>query len=132
MQMLGIKNPALLGLLLLVLAEDTLAQAAAERIDESSVLAVMQQSARLASDVERDARSKPHKIRPRICIELGKIICAQILRPMASNILAAKQRCEIPRTIVRALCSMRICRAEPIALCWFLRSPEYGLSLYEF
>ena len=71
MQMLGIKNPALLGLLVLVLAEDTLAQAAAERIDESSVLAVMQQSARLASDVERDARSKPHKIIPLLSLAKG-------------------------------------------------------------
>ena len=71
MQMLGIKNPALLGLLLLVLAENTLAQAAAERIDESSVLAVMQQSARLASDVERDARSKPHKIIPLLSLAKG-------------------------------------------------------------
>ena len=62
MQMLGTKNPVLLGLCSLFISGGALAQAAAKSIDESSVLAVMQQPARLASDVERDARSQPHKL----------------------------------------------------------------------
>ena len=42
MQKLGIKNSVLLGLLWLIIAESTLAQALIDRIDESNVLAVMQ------------------------------------------------------------------------------------------
>ena len=71
MQMLGTKNPVLLGLCSLFISGGALAQAAAKSIDESSVLAVMQQPARLASDVERDARSQPHKIIPLLNLALG-------------------------------------------------------------
>jgi len=71
MQKPGIKNPVLLGLLLLVFAEGTFAQALVERIDESSVLAVMQEPARLAADVERDARSQPHKVIPLLNLAKG-------------------------------------------------------------
>lgn len=65
------KNLILPGVLLLLTAMSAFAQTAAERIDESSVLAVMQQPARLASDLQRDARSLPQKIIPLLNLTTG-------------------------------------------------------------
>ena len=71
MPKLANKNLVLLGLYLLFFSDGTFAQFSEEIIDESSVLAVMQQSARLASDVERDARSLPHKVIPLLNLAKG-------------------------------------------------------------
>lgn len=71
MQKLENKSLLLLGLLSLLAAVSAFAQTAAETIDEASVLAVMQQPARLASDVKRDARSQPHKIIPLLNLTAG-------------------------------------------------------------
>ena len=65
------KNLILPGLFLLLIAVTAFAQTAEVRIDESSVLAAMQQPARLASDVERDVRSQPHKIIPLLNLAKG-------------------------------------------------------------